>query len=89
MLRLLALGVDLCENLGPPEMPRTERYSLGASAVVCAAERCNWDAVNLLLESGVRLEDRTMSISVIHEWVTIWIQRLRKGMAWSPPLNGG
>ena len=79
MLRLLARGVDLCENLGPPEMPRTERYSLGASAVVYAAERAPSGAVNLPIESGVRLEDRTVGIHVNHWWVTFLESEAQEG----------
>ena len=43
LIRLLRAGGDLCENPGPPLMPRMQRYSLGDSAVVlpCIVLSCH------------------------------------------------
>ena len=66
---LLECGVDLSENICPPETPRVEHYSLGASAVVTAAESGHWGTVDRLLEAGVRLEDKSRVVRVIDEWL--------------------
>ena len=72
ILTLLERGVELSENMSTCEPllePGVEHYSLGASAVVTAAESGHWDTVDRLLEKGIRLEDRSRNISVIHEWL--------------------
>ena len=69
ILTLLERGVELSENICTRQTPRVEHYSLGASAVVTAAESGHWDTVDRLLEKGIRLEDRSRNISVIHEWL--------------------
>ena len=66
---LLECGVDLSENICPLETPRVEQYSLGASAVVTAAESGHWVTVDRLLEAGVRLEDKSRVVRVIDEWL--------------------
>ena len=57
ILSLLERGVELSENIAKPGTPRVEHYSLGASAVVTAAESGHWDIVDrlcgqLVLEFG-------------------------------------
>ena len=69
ILSLLECGVELSENICPLVSPRDEHYSLGASAVVTAAESGHWATVDRLLEEGIRLEDKSRFIRVINQWL--------------------
>ena len=66
---LLECGVELSEDICPLDSLRDEHYSLGASAVVIAAESGHWGTVDRLLEEGICLEDRSRFIRVINQWL--------------------
>ena len=61
--------MELSENICPHDSLRDEHYSLGASAVVTAAESGHWATVERLLEEGIRLEDKSRFIRVNNQWL--------------------
>ena len=66
---LLDCGVELSENICPHDSLRDVHYSLGATAVVTAAESGHWATVDRLLEEGICLEDKSRFIRVINQWL--------------------
>ena len=61
--------MELSENICPHDSLRVDHYSLGATAVVTAAESGHWVTVNRLLEAGICLEDKSRFVRVIKQWL--------------------